>query len=63
MPGTSKGGLKAAKTNKKLYGEDFYKTIGKIGGAAVTGMKGFALDPERASRAGRKGGKASRRSR
>lgn len=62
MPGTKAGGLKAAKTNKLKQGEDFYKRIGAIGGRNTCGgMKGFALDIERAKRAGAKGGKISRR--
>lgn len=62
MPGTKAGGLKAAKTNKLKQGEDFYKRIGAMGGRNTCGgMKGFALDPERAKRAGAKGGKISRR--
>lgn len=32
MPGTKLGGLKAAKTNKLLHGEDFYQKIGRQGG-------------------------------
>lgn len=32
MSGTKAGGLKAAATNKKKYGEDFYKINGKKGG-------------------------------
>lgn len=32
MPGTKAGGLKAAKTNKKRQGKDFYAKIGAIGG-------------------------------
>jgi len=32
MTGTKAGGLKAGKTNKERYGEDFYKKIGAMGG-------------------------------
>lgn len=60
MPGTVKGGLKAAQTNKKRHGEDFYINIGTMGGTKSRGG-GFAYDREKAREAGRKGGKASRR--
>lgn len=60
MAGTKKGGLKAASTNKTRYGKEFYARIGAIGGKK-TGMKGFALDRERARRAGQIGGRISRR--
>lgn len=60
MPGTRTGGLKTAETNKLKYGEDFYRKIGTLGGAKSRGG-GFAYDRELASRAGRIGGKASRR--
>ena len=60
MSGTKAGGLKAAMTNKKLYGNDFYRQIGKKGGQnGHTG--GFAANPELARIAGRKGGSISRR--
>ena len=60
MPGTKIGGQKAAITNKKKHGEDFYKNIGRKGGRnGHTG--GFASNPELAKAAGRKGGKISRR--
>jgi hypothetical protein len=60
MPGTQIGGLKAAKTNKKKYGKDFYKLIGTKGGQkGRTG--GFYANRELASIAGRKGGTISRR--
>lgn len=60
MSGTRSGGKKAAKTNIKLHGKDFYKRIGQIGGRnGHTG--GFAANPELARIAGRKGGKKSRR--
>ena len=32
MVGTRAGGIKAAKKNKSLYGDDFYKNMGKKGG-------------------------------
>lgn len=60
MPGTRSGGLKARQTNIKLYGDDFYKKIGSLGGRAI-GYKGFAANPELARKAGSKGGKKSRR--
>ncbi|MET3349007.1 UNVERIFIED_ORG: hypothetical protein ABID57_000676 [Arthrobacter sp. UYEF1] len=43
MSGTKVGGLKAAATNKKLYGEDFYHRLGAAGGAVSKGG-GFAAD-------------------
>lgn len=59
--GTLSGGLKASKTNKEKYGDDFYKRIGSRGGRA-RGPKGFArMDPEKRAEAGRKGGRRSRR--
>lgn len=61
MAGTKEGGIKASITNKQKYGEDFYKIMGKKGGQVTGVLKGFALDPERAKRAGQKGGKISRR--
>jgi len=60
MSGTKAGGLKAAKTNKELHGEDFYKRIGKKGGFnGHTG--GFFANPELARLAGAKGGRSSKR--
>ena len=62
MSGTRIGGLKAVKTNKSRYGEDFYKETGRKGGKAYTDKpKGFACSHERAVEAGRKGGKISKR--
>ena len=61
MSGTKAGGIKAAKTNKELHGDDFYKKIGKKGGKVMGVMKGFAANRELASKAGRKGGLISRR--
>lgn len=60
MAGTLEGGKNAAMTNKLRHGENFYKLIGSIGGKAKV-PKGFALDPERAKRAGSIGGKKSKR--
>ncbi len=59
MAGTKLGGINAAKTNKLKYGEDFYRSIGKIGG---TKSRGYAFahgkfDPRVA---GAKGGKISK---
>lgn len=69
MAGTKAGGIKAAKTNKKLHGQNFYKNIGRKGGRnGHTG--GFASEEigsdgltgyERAKIAGQKGGRLSKR--
>ena len=60
MAGTKLGGLKAAETNKKLHGEDFYARIGQKGGQnGHTG--GFAANPTLARLAGAKGGRNSKR--
>jgi len=60
MAGTKTGGQKAAATNKAKYGKDFYARIGKIGGQlGRTG--GFAANRELARKAGRMGGRISRR--
>ena len=60
MAGTSEGGKRAAATNKSKHGADFYKRIGSVGGQkGRTG--GFFANRELASKAGRKGGRASRR--
>lgn len=61
MPGSKLGGLRAAATNKKRHGEDFYQRMGRIGGQrGHTG--GFYANRELAREAGRKGGLKSRRS-
>lgn len=69
MAGTKAGGLKAAATNKELYGEGFYARIGKKGGKNGT-TGGFASNVvgedgltgrERAVLVGAIGGHISRR--
>ena len=71
IAGTKIGGRRAAETNKAKYGPDFYKSIGKLGGAnGNTG--GFACQVActcnlvqgnhyKANCAGTKGGRISRR--
>ena len=53
-------GQQAVETTKQKYGKDFYSKIGTIGGSKKV-PKGFALNRELASIAGRKGGKISKR--
>lgn len=61
MAGTHAGGIKAAETNRKKYGESFYSNIGRKGGSAGN-TGGFAAMPrEKVVAAGRKGGLRSRR--
>lgn len=59
MAGNREGGLKAAQKNK-ASNPNFYRDLGRIGGAARV-PKGFALNRELARRAGSKGGSISRR--
>lgn len=60
MTGTREGGKKAALTNIRKYGKDFYRDIGHKGGQnGHTG--GFAANPALARIAGAKGGRVSRR--
>ena len=60
MSGTVSGGKLAAQTNKKRYGEDYYRIQGAKGGQVSGIPKGFALSGK-ASTAGSTGGKISRR--
>lgn len=60
MSGTKNGGLKAAATNRKRYGKNFYKNIGAKGGRLGT-TGGFAANPALAKIAGAKGGSLSKR--
>lgn len=57
---TKAGGPKVRKTIEEKYGKDFWREIGRKGGKAC-GMKGFALNPELAREAGKKGGRISKR--
>lgn len=69
MAGSRDGGLRAAKTNYKKHGSDFYKRIGAMGGRnGHTG--GFASDKvgkdgltgrQRASLVGKDGGRNGKR--
>lgn len=69
MSGSREGGIRAAETNKKKYGKDFYANIGRKGGknghtggfASGTLGKDGLTGPERAKIAGSKGGKRSKR--
>ncbi len=62
MAGNKEGALKAAETNKKKYGPDFYKNIGSKSwkNPERSRKTGFALNPELAKEAGRKGGKKTK---
>lgn len=51
--------MKRSKYDKRLtHGDDYYKKIGKLGGSAKV-KKGFGKNPELASIAGKKGGRAT----
>ncbi len=58
--GTKEGGIKMVATIRVKYGEDYWKKIGAIGGKLGT-TGGFWADRQLASRAGRIGGKISKR--
>lgn len=60
MAGTKAGGRAAAATNKEKYGSDFYRKIGRQGGA-IGRTGGFYANRELARRAGKIGGQISRR--
>lgn len=51
--------MKAAQTNKERYGENYYAKMGQIGGKKGAGA--FYANPELARRAGKIGGRKSRR--
>nr|DAS57336.1 MAG TPA: Small hydrophilic plant seed protein [Caudoviricetes sp.] len=51
--------MKQSKYDKRLtHGDDYYKKIGKLGGSAKV-KKGFGKNPQLASIAGKKGGRAT----
>lgn len=61
MGGTKAGGIQTRETNYLLYGPDYYKKIGRLGGLKRV-PKGFALmTKEKRSAAGHRGGRISRR--
>ena len=69
MAGTRQGGLKARDTCKRVYGDDYYRTIGAMGGS-ISRTGGFAQEgrgkdgmtgQERARKYGVIGGKLSKR--
>lgn len=60
MAGTKTGGLRAANTNKAKYGRDFYSRIGAEGGK-IGHTGGFYGNRELARKAGKIGGRISRR--
>jgi hypothetical protein len=59
MSQTKEGGIKTRETNYRLYGEDYYRTIGRQGGLKKV-PKGFAISGK-AAEAGKIGGQISRR--
>lgn len=61
MVGTKAGAIKTRATNYKKYGKDYYRELGRLGGKVKGILKGFALNPELAKKAGKKGGTISRR--
>ena len=62
MPGTKLGGMKASETNRRKYGSDFYREIGRKGGSKLNPNKGFAsMSQEKLQEVGRKGGTKSKR--
>jgi hypothetical protein len=65
MAGTKAGGKAAAETNKRIYGDGFFRNIGRKGGrkgARDGTIKGFAaMTPEKRREAGRRGGEISKR--
>lgn len=60
MAGTKQGGKIAAETNKREYGDDFYKRIGSKGGKKGTGHA-FGHGKVDPSTAGKSGGRSSSR--
>lgn len=63
MAGNKAGGKKAAATNKRRYGKDYYQVIGATGGEAHVPSKGFGSNRELAKKLGRKGGLSAKKPR
>lgn len=61
MAGTYAGGKKAANTNLRKQGADFYRKIGRLGGLKSRNG-GFAQNRELARKVGAEGGRKSKRS-
>jgi len=64
MSGTKSGADLATKTIKSLYGKDFFKRIGALGGSTKTNathLRGFGSDHELAREVGKIGGTISKR--
>lgn len=62
MSGNKIGGAKQSITIKKKYGEDIWAQWGSKGGSTPTRtLKGFAANPETASKVGKIGGRRSRK--
>jgi general stress protein YciG len=59
--GHARVGRLGGKATAQTHDETFYSTIGRLGGKVSPGN--FANDPERARRAGQKGGRARGRNR
>lgn len=47
MPKTPESAKQIGITNKKKYGEDFYKNIGRLGGKAKNPNKGFGYKKQK----------------
>lgn len=61
MSGTVAGGKRAAQTNIRKFGDDYYRNIGRRGGRAKSSLKGFGTNRLLAKVAGSIGGKNSAR--
>lgn len=60
MAGSKETGKKAAQTSKELYGDEYHKVVGAIGGAVKVPKGLAALSPERRREIARMGGKAGK---
>lgn len=62
MAGTHEGGVKAAATNKRINGADYYRRLGAKGGRNGHGGGFASMNKEDVARCGRRGGSKSVRS-